>query len=112
MVSLNVDTSSGLSSMFILREILKQGRTKYNYVASADDTAFIYHVLVWCLDNCLGARRQTSEERRSIQDLFRGVMNNLGQRREEDMANVVNQAFAGANLDDAMEALLIELLLG
>ena len=111
MVSLNVDTSNGLSSMFILREILKQGRTKYNYVASADDTAFIYHVLVWCLDNCLGARRQTSEERRSIQDLFRGVMNNLRERREQDVANVVNQAFAGANLDAVQEALLIDELL-
>ena len=112
MVSLNVDTSSGLSSMFILREILKQGRTKYNYVASADDTAFIYHVLVWCLDNCLGARRQTSEERRSIQDLFRGIMNNLRTGRTENVRELLNQAFAEANLDDAQQAVIIDIVLG
>ena len=111
MVNLNVDTSNGLSSMFILREILKQSRTKYNYVASADDTAFIYHVLVWCLDNCLGARRQTSEERRGITDLLRGVMNNLADRRERNVADVVGNAFDNANLDEVQEALLIDEML-
>ena len=111
MVNLNVDTSNGLSSMFILREILKQSRTKYNYVASADDTAFIYHVLVWCLDNCLGARRQTSEERRGITDLLRGVMNNLADRRERNVADVVGNAFDNVNLDEVQEALLIDEML-
>ena len=118
MVKLNVDTTSGLSSMFILRETIKQARTKYNYVASADDTAFIYHLLVWSLDNCLGARRQTSQEKRSIADLFKGIMNNLGNRNEEDaqrneehVQQVLEQEIRNANLDAHQEALLIELLL-
>ena len=111
MVNLNVNTSTGLSSMFILRETLKQARTKYNYVASADDTAFIYHLMVWCLDNCLGARRQTSEEKRSIGDLFQGMMNNLRERREENVENVIQRAFMNAGIDAHQEGLLIELLL-
>ena len=111
MVKLNVDTTSGLSSMFILRETIKQARTKYNYVASADDTAFIYHLLVWSLDNCLGARRQTSQEKRSIADLFKGIMNNLGNRNEENVQQVLEQEIRNANLDAHQEALLIELLL-
>jgi len=111
MVNLNVNTSSGLSSMFILRETLKQARTKYNYVASADDTAFIYHLMVWCLDNCLGARRQTSQEKRSIGDLFKGMMNNLAERREGNVENALQQAFINAGIDAHQEALLIDLLL-
>tara|TARA_B100000902_G_C27255353_1_gene887551 strand:- start:829 stop:1626 length:798 start_codon:yes stop_codon:yes gene_type:complete len=111
MVNLNVNTSTGLSSMFILRETLKQARTKYNYVASADDTAFIYHLMVWCLDNCLGARRQTSQEKRSIGDLFQGMMNNLRERREENVENVIERAFMNAGIDAHQEGLLIEILL-
>ena len=112
MVNLNVNTSTGLSSMFILRETLKQARTKYNYVASSDDTAFIYHLMVWCLDNCLGARRQTSQERRSIGDLFRGMMNNLADRNEEDVERNIQRAFDNAQLDEHQEAMLVDLLLG
>ena len=111
MVNLHVDTSSGLSSMFILRETLKQARTKYNYVASADDTAFIYHLLIWCLDNCLGARKQTSAERRSIGDLVKGVFKGLVSREEAGVENAVNQAFAAVNMDDDEQLLMIEMLL-
>ena len=111
MVNLNVNTSTGLSSMFILRETLKQARTKYNYVASADDTAFIYHLMVWCLDNCLGARRQTSQEKRSIGDLFRGMMNNLAERNERDVQFNVQQAFDNANIDEHQQAMLVDIML-
>ena len=111
MVNLHVNTSSGLSSMFILRETLKQARTKYNYVASADDTAFIYHLLIWCLDNCLGARKQTSVERRSIGDLVKGVFKGLVSREEAGVENAVNQAFAAVNMDDDEQLLMIEMLL-
>jgi hypothetical protein len=111
MVNLNVNTSSGLSSMFILRETLKQARIKYNYVASSDDTAFIYHLMVWCLDNCLGARRQTSQEKRSIGDLFRGMMNNLSDRNEADVERNVQRAFDNAQLDEHQEAMLVDIML-
>ena len=97
--------------MFILRETLKQARTKYNYVASADDTAFIYHLLIWCLDNCLGARKQTSAERRSIGDLVKGVYKGLIGREEAGVENAVNQAFAAVNMDDDEQLLMIEMLL-
>ena len=111
MVNLTVNTSNGLSSMFILRETLKQARTKYNYVASADDTAFIYHLMVWCLDNCLGARRQTSQERRGIGDLFRGMMNNLAQRNDENIEGQIFNVFANADLDEHQQAMLVDIML-
>ena len=111
MVNLTVNTTNGLSSMFILRETLKQARTKYNYVASADDTAFIYHLMVWCLDNCLGARRQTSQERRGIGDLFQGMMNNLAQRNEENVEGQIYNVFANADIDEHQQAMLIDIML-
>ena len=67
--------------------------------------------MVWCLDNCLGARRQTSQEKRSIGDLFKGMMNNLAQRREGNVENAIQRAFINAGIDAHQEALLIDLLL-
>jgi len=111
MVNLKVDVTNGLSSMFILRETLKQARTKYNYIASADDTTFIYHLMVWCLENCLGSKSQVQSEKMDIGKFFQSMYRGLIDRRDVNVAGALNAAVIAANADEAQQLLLIELLL-
>ena len=60
---LDVDVSNGLSSLFILREIIQHAKSAYNYTASDDDITFVYTLMVWCLENCPWTRTTTRRTR-------------------------------------------------
>lgn len=110
LISLNVSTNDGLSSLFILRETLRQARQKYNYIASADDTAFIYHLMIWQLENCLGATTLAAEKA-SIGGLFKNLWKSLSDRGEDNIANVFQQAVAENNIDELNEAIHLQNIL-
>jgi hypothetical protein len=108
--NLDVDVSDGLSSLFILREIIKHSKSAYNYTPSDDDVTFTYTLMVWCLENCLGQGQQ-QEEQESLEGfvgrMFNTVFNRNEERNEQIAAEVMNLIQAG-NIDPAVEEALIE----
>ena len=110
---LDVDVSDGLSSLFILREIIKHAKSAYNYTASDDDITFVYTLMVWCLENCLGQGQQ-QEERESLEGfvgrMFNTVFNRNEERNEQIAAEVMNLIRAG-DIDPAVEEALNEWML-
>ena len=110
---LDVDVSDGLSSLFILREIIKHAKSAYNYTASDDDITFVYTLMVWCLENCLGQGQQ-QEERQTLEGfvsrMFNTVFNRNEERNEQIAAEVMNLIRAG-DIDPAVEEALIEWML-
>jgi len=111
--NLDVDVSDGLSSLFILREIIKHSKSAYNYTPSDDDVTFTYTLMVWCLENCLGQGQQR-EEQESLEGfvgrMFNTVFNRNEERNEQIAAEVMNLIQAG-NIDPAVEEALIEWML-
>ena len=113
MFNLDVDVSQGLSSLFILREIVKHSKSAYNYTPSDDDITFTYVLMVWCLENCLGAGQQ-QEEVESFEKfasrMFQNVFSRNEERNEQIAGELMNLIQAGG-LDPAVEEALIEFIL-
>jgi len=98
-INLDVETSSGLSSMFVLREIIRHSKSAYNYTPSADDVTFTYLLMVWCLENCLG-QSVMREEKEGLEGVIGRVWQTLQARDDErfDQLNAeVLQQLAAVN---------------
>jgi len=81
-INLDVETSSGLSSMFVLREIVRHSKAAYNYTPTSDDVTFTYLLMVWCLENCLG-QSVAREERESMEGAIGRIWQQLQGRDAE-----------------------------
>ena len=113
MFNLDVDVSEGLSSLFILREIVKHSKSAYNYTPSDDDITFTYVLMVWCLENCLGAGQQ-QEEVESFEKFASRMFQNVFSRNEERNENIAGELMnliQAGGLDPAVEEALIEFIL-
>lgn len=113
MFKLDVDVSDGLSSLFILREIIKHSKSAYNYTPSDDDITFTYVLMVWCLENCLGQGQQ-QEEQQSLEGFVGRMFNTVFNRNEErnrQIAQELMNLIQAGNIDPAVEQALIEWIL-
>lgn len=113
MFKLDVDVSDGLSSLFILREIVKHAKSAYNYTASDDDITFTYLLMVWCLENCLGQGQQR-EEQQTLEGFVGRIFNTVFNRNEERNAQIAAELMGliqAGNIDPAVEEALIEWIL-